>query len=259
MNRLWRPKQGDVEHRELQLTFFACIAIFVLAAGLAALMYPAVFASRTLSPNRTPQVAFFGFCGLSCLLVAYIIDRQLMIQRLRRQMVVDRKQAADELGQANADLLGSVPNFNTFEDRLSMEFRRAAATQGVLSVFIVAVKLRPALSHSDLAVSALGDAAKAVSRKLRDGDSCYVLSFGFFGAILPGVDSSTALRIASRFAVALSDASGPSERFDFEIYSVNYPEHAKSLHDLQQLVCGYLPEDDPEPTAAPPEASVGLR
>jgi hypothetical protein len=247
MTRKPQSGQVDVERREFQLTLFACLAIFVLATGLAALMYPAVFANRALSPNRTPQVAFFGFCGLSCLLVAYIVDRQLTIQGLRRQMARDRKQAADALGQASADLLGAVPDFNTFEDRLSMEFRRAVAAQRALSVFIIAIKLRPAFSESTLATSALGDAAMAVSRKLRDGDSIYVLSFGFLGAILPGVDTSTALRVASRFAVGLSDASGARERFDFEIYSVNYPEHAKSLHDLERLVCGYVPESESEP------------
>jgi GGDEF domain-containing protein len=237
------PEQ-DVDRREFQLTLFACIAIFILATGLAVLMYPAVFALRATASNKTPQVAFMGFCGLACLLVAYIVDRQLTIQHLRRQIGRNRKQAAEELSQASADLLGAVPNFNTFEDRLAMEFRRAVATQRALSVFVVMIKLRPAFSQSKLAVCALGDAAKAISGKLRDGDSIYVLSFGFLGAILPGVDTSTALRISSRFAVGLTNAAGTSERFDFEIYAVSYPEHAKSLHELEQLVCGYLPEDN---------------
>jgi GGDEF domain-containing protein len=244
-----RPKalRQDVDGREFHLTLFACIAIFVLAAGLAVLMYPAVFASKTSSVNRTPQIAFWGFCGLACLLVAYIVDRQFTIQRLRRQLECDRKRGEEGLRQASADLLGAVPNFNTFEDRLSMEFRRAAATQRALGVFIIVIKLRPAFSESTLAICALGDAAKAVSQKLRDEDSIYVLSRGFLGVILPGVDTSTGLRISSRFAVGLSNTSGPDERFDFEIYAVNYPEHAKSLHDLEQLVCGYLPEDDSMP------------
>jgi GGDEF domain-containing protein len=244
-----RRQEQDVDRREFQLTLFACIAIFILAAALAVLMYPAVFAGRNSSATRTPQVAFLGFCGLACLLVAYIVDRQLTVQGLRRQIELDRKRVGEELRQASADVLGAVPNFNTFEDRLSMEFRRATATQRPLSVFIIAIKVRPAFSHSRLAISALGDAAKAVSEKLRDEDSIYVLSFGFLGTILPGVDTSTALRISSRFAVGLTNVSGPSERFDFEIYAVNYPEHAKSLHDLEQLVCGYLPEDDSKPSA----------
>jgi GGDEF domain-containing protein len=243
-----RARQQDVDQREFQLTVFACIAILVLAGGLAVLMYPAVFAIRAASASKTPQVAFVGFCGLACLLVAHIVDRQLTIQRLRLQIEVDRKRAEEGLRQASADLLGAVPNFSTFEDRLSMEFRRAAAAQRALAVFIIVIKLRPAFSESALATCAIGDAAKAVSQKLRDEDSIYVLSRGFLAVILPGVDPSTGLRVSSRFAVGLSNASGPDERFDFEIYAVNYPEHAKSLHDLGEMVCGYLPEDDSKPS-----------
>jgi GGDEF domain-containing protein len=246
-------RRQDVDRRAFQLILFACVAIFILATGLAVSMYPAVFASRTSSANGTPQVAFLGFCGLACglacLLVAYIVDRQLTTQRLRCQMGLNRKRAAEEFSQASADLLGAVPNFNTFEDHLAMEFRRAVATQRALSVFIVVIKLRPAFSQSKLAVCALGDAAKAVSGKLREEDSIYVLSFGFLGTILPGVDTSTELRISSRFAVGLTNVSGPSQPFDFENYTVNYPEYAKSVHDLEQLVCGYLPEDDSKPSS----------
>jgi hypothetical protein len=52
---------------EFQLTLFVCITIFILAAGLAVF---AVFAGRTSSANRTPQVAFLEFCGLADLLAA---------------------------------------------------------------------------------------------------------------------------------------------------------------------------------------------
>lgn len=236
--------EQQVEQREFQLTLFACLAILVLATGLAMLMYPAVFGNHGLSVNTTPKIAFVGFCALSCLLVAYIVDRQRTIQRLRHQIGADRRRASEDLRQASADLLKAVPNFNTFEDRLSMEFRRAVAMERSLSVFIIAIKLRPAFSQSTSAICALGDAVKEISQKLRDEDSIYVLSFGFLGVILPGVNPSTALRVSSRFTVALSDASGSSDRFEFEIYSVNYPEHAKSLTELEQLVCGHLPEYD---------------
>ncbi len=126
-----------------------------------------------------------------------------------------------------------------------MEFRRAVAAQRALSVFIVEVKLRTERSQPGLAKSALGDAAKAVSQKLRHQDSIYVLSFGFLGVILPGVDTPTALRVSSRFSIGLSEASRAGEHFDFEIHAVNYPEHAKSLHDLEQVVCSHLPEPEP--------------
>ena len=109
---------SDLERREIHLSIFACSAIVVLAGGIALLMYPAVFAIRDESLAPVPEVAFFGFCALACFLVAYIVDRQITIRRLRAQMAVDRKRSSEALRQASADLLSTMPNFNTFEDRL---------------------------------------------------------------------------------------------------------------------------------------------
>jgi GGDEF domain-containing protein len=174
------------------------------------------------------------------------VDRQFTIHGLRHQIAIDRMRASESLKQASADLLGTMPNFDTFEDRLSMEFRRAVAAELTLSVLVIAVKLRPDFSEPSFAMSALGDAAKAISRKLREQDSVYVLRPGFFGVILPGVDTSTARRVSSRFSESLSVAAGAIDRFSFKIDAINYPEHAASSHDLELVVCGYLPEGDPK-------------
>ena len=187
MTNQGRPESVDLERREFQLSLFACLAIVVLAGGLALLMYPAVFSTRESSSTRAPQIAFYGFCTLSSLLVAYIVDRQITIHRLRRQMALDRKKSSEALRQASADLLSTMPTFNTFEDRLTMEFRRAAAADLKLSVLVVSIKLHAAFSEPSLGMSALGDAAKAISRKLREEDSIFILRSAYFGVILPGV------------------------------------------------------------------------
>ncbi len=179
-------------------------------------MYPAVFASRESSSTRAPQIAFYGFCTLSCLLVAYIVDRQITIHRLRREMAVDRKKSSEALRQASADLLSTMPTFNTFEDRLTMEFRRAAAAELKLSVLVASIKLHSAFSEPSLGMSVLGDAAKAVSRKLREQDSIYILRSAFFGVILPGVGQAEAKKFTARIAEGLSDAAGASDRFFFQ-------------------------------------------
>lgn len=239
----------DLERREFQLSLFACLAIVVLAGGLALLMYPAVFSGRDSSPTRVPQIAFFGFCGLSGLLVAYILDRQFTIHRLRVEMAADRKLASEALRQASADLLSTMPNSNTFEDRLTMEFRRAAVAELKLSVLVISVKLNGAFSEPNIGMSVLGDAAKAVSRKLREQDSIFILKPAYFGIILPGVGLSGVQRISARIAEGLSDAAGASDRFSFKIDAVSYPEQTSSAHDLELVVSGWLPEDDPKETA----------
>jgi GGDEF domain-containing protein len=239
-----RNASADLERREFQLSLFACSAIVALAGGLALLMYPAVFSSREYSPTTAPRIAFFGFCALSCLLVAYIVDRQLTIHRLRDQMALDRKASSESLRQASADLLSTMPNFNTFEDRMTMEFRRAAAAELKLSVLVISVKLHAAFSEPSLGMSALGDAAKAVSRKLREQDSIFILRSAFFGVILPGVGQAGVQPISARIAEGLSDAAGASDRFSFKIDAISYPEQTSSAHDLELIVSGWLPEPD---------------
>jgi GGDEF domain-containing protein len=241
-----RIEFADVERREFQLSLFACSAIVILAAGLALLMYPAVFPNGELSPNRIPQIAFFGFCGLSCLLVAYVVDRQMTIQRLRHQLTTDRLRASEALNQASADLLGTLPNFNTFEDRLSMEFRRAVAADLKLSVLVVKINLHAAFCEPSLGMSALGDAAKAITRKLREQDSLYLLRPGFFGVILPGDERLAAQRVSARLSEGLSDAAGAIDRFSFKIDAINYPEQIASAHDFELAVCDLLPEINPQ-------------
>src|ERR1700722_13396186 len=151
----------DLERRELHLSLFACSAIVILAAGLALLMYPAVFASRENNPVTEPQVVFLGFCLLACLLVAYMLDRQITIHRLRVQLAADRRRSSEALRQASADLLSTMPNFSTFEDRLTMEFRRAAAAELKLSILVIGVKLSSDFTDPGMGLAVLGDAAKA--------------------------------------------------------------------------------------------------
>ena len=240
-----RPQAAsDLEKREFQLSLFACVAISVLAAGLALLMYPAVFSTRDYAPSRTPQIAFFGFCALSCLLVLYLVDRHITIHKLRAQMALDRKRASEALQQASADVLSTMPNFNTFEDRLTMEFRRAAAAEVKLSVLVVAVRVQADFAELNLRMSALGDAAKAISRKLREQDAIFTLRPGYFGAILPGIDAKGVQGVSARIADGLHDAAGASERFTFKIESISYPEQTSSAHDLELAVSGWLPESD---------------
>src|ERR1700674_1966004 len=248
MMKLGEVASADLERREFQLSLFACLAIVVMAGGLALLMYPAVFSSRENSPTRIPQVAFFGFCALSGLLVAYIIDRQITIHRLRDEMARDRKRGSAALRQASADLLSTMPNFSTFEDRLTMEFRRAVAAELKLSVLVISIKLHAAFSEPSLGMSALGDAAKAISRKLREQDSIYILRPAFFGVILPGISQEAVKGVSARIAEGLSDAAGASDRFSFKIDSISYPEQTSSAHDLELVVSGWLPETDSKQT-----------
>ena len=236
-----RIPTARLERREMQLILTASLAIVVLACGLVLFMYPVVF-SPIAPPNRALASAFFGFCVLSVLLAGYLIDRQKTIQRLRHQMAEDRRRSSHDLKQASADLLQALPNFDSFQDRLPMEYRRAVSAKYNLSVLVVAIQVHAGLAESNEAASALGDAAKAIYSKLREQDSIYVFAAGYFGAILPGVDVSIAQQICARVSVGLTDAAGAANRFTFKIDAFSYPEQASSARDLELAVSGLLPE-----------------
>lgn len=239
-----RISLGNLERREMRLILMACVTIIVLASGLALFMYPVVF-SPTVPFNRSLAIAFFGFCILSVLLAGYMVDRQKTIQELRHQIAEDRMRSSHALKQASADLLKALPNLDSFQDRLPMEHRRAVSANCELSVLVVAIQLHPALTEPIEAESALGDAAKAIYRKLREQDSVYVLAVGYFGIILPEVSASIAQTIRMRLTEGLTDAAGAAYRFTFQIDAFSYPDQSSSAYDLELAVSGLLPETKP--------------
>ena len=211
-----KMRPAELERRELQLTIFASSAIAILGIGTALLMYPLVFSGQNAG-NTMLHVGFFGFCGLSLLLSIYLWDRQRTVQRLRREVAADRMRIAEAQAQASGELLRTMPNMSAFQDRLPMEYRRTAATSQKLSILMVMLRL-PAGTSQSASTVLLSDAAKAVSRRLRDQDCLYMLSPVFFAAVLPGVDLRSAEGYSSRIS------GGPcrcrrrrQSRFTFEL------------------------------------------
>src|ERR1700735_2090140 len=140
-----RVSPGNLESREVQLSVFVSVTVGVLAVGTAVLMYPTVFSHQN-TPDRTLRIAFFGYCSLCVLLGCYLWDRQATIRLLRRQMAEDRRQMLETRRQASVELLKTMPNFSSFQDRLPMEFRRTATTTQKLSIVVITCKFPP--NHS---------------------------------------------------------------------------------------------------------------
>lgn len=231
---------AHLDRRELQLTLLACSTIVILGTGLALLMYPVVFSHSSVMLRN----AFYGFCGLSALLAFYLVERQITIQQLRRQIAEAGKRAEATRIESSAELLNAIPNLSSFKDQLAMEYRRTAAAEQALSVLVVMILLPDAVLSTPAAISLLSDAAKAISRKLRGHDSLYVLRPHCFGTILPTVSRAVAERISTRVAEGLSDAAGANSRFSYKIHIVNAPLNAASAHQLQEAVLTLLPADN---------------
>jgi hypothetical protein len=116
--------------------------------------------------------------------------------------------------------LETLPNFNTFEDRLAMEFRRAVTANLNRSLLVISIKLLTGFSEASLALSALGEAAKVIFRRLREQDSVYNPRPGYIGVILPGVNYVATKKVSTRLKKGLLDAAGANNRFSFDIHSI---------------------------------------
>lgn len=245
-----RTDLDQLERREFHITILSAVFVFVQATGLIAFMYPLVFIHSEDSNKWTMRVVFFGFCILSALFVGYVFDRQNTVQKLRRQLLEELERNVELRVQANVDLLLTMPDVTYFWDRLTMEHRRAMTTQQSLS--LVLVKCKPGVAGPALLLgsskpsfnaaetkktntSAWGDAAKAMSRKLRPTDSIYRLASNVFGVVLPETDMATAKNVASQLQDELKPVRAKhGHTFDVNIY--NYPEHVRSSHEMENIV-----------------------
>jgi GGDEF domain-containing protein len=251
-----RQELDQLERRELQLTIFAAVFVFVLASGLAALMYPLVFVHADPSNKWTLRVAFFGFCALSLLFIGYLLERQRTVRKLKQQILEELERNIELRLQASADLLHTMPDINHFWDRLTMEYRRAMTMQKNLTLLVVKAKLAAPTAGADN-TSALGDAAKAMSRKLRPTDSIYRLAPEIFGLVLTETDTLNGKRIAVRLQEELQSVRA-KHGGSFETTVHNYPDDAQSSHELEDIVKSLLPakDDYAVPVATPTPAKA---
>ena len=248
MATLNRTELDRLERRELQLTIVAAVFVFVLAAGLAAFMYPMAFIHPDAGNKWTLRVAFVGFCTLTLLFIGYLLDRQRTVGKLKQQILEELERNVEIRLQASADLLHAMPDLNSFWDRLTMEFRRAMTMQKNLSLLLV--KTKPSGAAGDQ-TAAWGDAAKAMQRKLRPTDSIYRLTPDVFGLVLPETDSLNAKRIAARLQEELQTVRA-KHPCNFETSVHNYPDHVHSAHEMEDIVKSLLPSKDEEYIAGLP-------
>jgi GGDEF domain-containing protein len=231
---------GSLERHELQTILLACLAIIMLAVTVAVFVYPVVFSPTASAIVRIMTVAAFGFCVLSILQAIYLVDRQVTIKHLRQQIREERKTSSKVLKQASVDLFETLAHFSSFQDQLLAECERAATYKQNLTVLIIATQVHEAFSEPSLSRPILGDVAKAISRKLREQDSIYILTYGSFGVILPGVDALAAQRVSDRVVEGLTDATGASKRFSFNVDAISYPDQTPSAHDLELAITELL-------------------
>lgn len=238
-----RKDLDQLERRELQLTIVAAVFVFVLASGLAVFMYPMVFVHADENNKWTLRVAFFGFCTLILLFVGYLFDRQRTVRNLKQHLLEELERNIELRLQASADLLHTMPDINHFWDRLTMEYRRAKTMERTMTLVLVKAKPGASSAKATDSTAGLGEAAKAMSSKLRPTDSIYRLAPDLFGLVLPQTDTLNANRIAMRLQDELQSVK-TKHGLSFDTAVHNYPEHVKSAHELEDIVKSLLPEKE---------------
>lgn len=235
MNFFDKVDPQTLDRRHWQLSVLSLGMIVVLGAGVALLMYPAVFGNNAASTGHTTRTLFFGFCALCVLAVAYLLNRQYVVRQLRRNLLAQKTEIVHLRQEASADLLETLAGFSHFQDQLTMGFRRAAQTGEPLSLVLVRLKPSPMFDSPPEVAVALADAARVLVRKLRSDDSLYHLSSVAFAMVLPNTCGAEMNQVASRVAEGLTDASGASNRFSFDMQTVNYPEQASTSYEMEQI------------------------
>ena len=238
-----KVNQQTLDRRDRQLSILALIMVIILGGGMALLMYPTVFEKAPVIPVAPSKTLFFAFCALCILMVVYLVNRMFVVQNLRASLIQEHEQLSLVQQQTSAELLGTLMGFSHFQDRLTMDFRRAAQTNEPLSLLLVRINPSKIFARGQQAEVALGDAAKVLSRKLRMEDSLYRLSSEAFGIVLPGATNAVAQQTATRLAEGLADASGASNRYTAEIQVVNYPDQVKSASEMERRAASLISEE----------------
>lgn len=238
------PRQ--IERRDAELWIIAIVMIGILTGGMALLMYFSSHWSPVLPRGVSLREIIFSFCVLSLLLVAYLVERQLTVRHLRRQLREERTRTATLLGQASADLLETLPDFEQFRTRLQTEFSSATTFQQPLSLVLTVIIPSQQVLESGETSRVIADAVKGTVRMLRGEDRVYLLARGVFGILLPGILEEDADRVAERLRERLLDASGANNRFAYKVHVINYPRHVASISEIDDFIESCRAEAGPE-------------
>lgn len=109
----------SIDRRDWQLWLLAFLVILVLGVGILIFMFPAAFWERGEFLDA-PDRAFYGFCLLLVLTLAYLLQNQFELRELKRKEWEERL-----LHIAFHDSLTNLPNRMLFLDRLGLCVSRA--------------------------------------------------------------------------------------------------------------------------------------
>jgi hypothetical protein len=231
-----RDRLQDIDRRNWKLWILAIAIILIPAGGLALDMYTPASATGFSLSQSAMLVGIIGFCALAILIAGYLINRQVVIARLRKELEDEKRRSLERRARRNKELLQTLFGAGQFCDRLALELLRATYSKLPFSGLTISLEVSPSLTDSDEIYSAFGEAVKTMIQKLRGEDSIYQFTSGVFGILLPGSAADVARGVARRMADGLNEAMGISPRYSFDIRITNFPDQAKTAPEMESLM-----------------------
>lgn len=211
----------QLDRQDRHLWILAIVLLSVLGASLLIFMIPSVFWFNRETAVADPERAFFGFGVLLALVLAYLLERQATVRRLRQKLYEARTAVAVAEKKAVCQGFLALPCTDQFRDELAMEYRRASTLGAPLATMLFGV---PKAS-----TEVMGRLASVLGHMLRQGENLYRISGTAVGIIFPGMH----VKEVASFAAQAAKLSGiPNE--GCEITTAVYPEEAASLSELEE-------------------------
>jgi diguanylate cyclase (GGDEF)-like protein len=121
---------ATIDRLDWQLWVLALSLILVLGGGVLSFMFPTVFGAGKITLLNAPERAFYGLCVLLGLTLAYLLQKQARLRKIKRELMRERKGWEEELiHNAFYDALTDLPNRALLLNRLHLSLSRAKRHQ----------------------------------------------------------------------------------------------------------------------------------
>lgn len=181
-----------IDRMDWQLWVLALLLISVLGAGLLGLMFPTAFWPGIDLPLVHPERAFYGLAVLLGLTLAYLLQKQAKLRRIKLALIAERQQWEEQLlHNAFHDALTDLPNRALLLDRLRVCLTRAKRHKNsqfaVVFIDLDRFKLvNDSMGHR-IGDQVLVQVARRLQRCLRAADTVARLGGDEFGILLEDV------------------------------------------------------------------------
>jgi GGDEF domain-containing protein len=231
--------KGSVSWQELDrmdwhLWVLGHLVVLVLGVGVLSFMFPATFWFSEELSISAPQRTFVGFCILLSLALAYLIQRQTIVRRLRGQLFHAMAALYGTELRAATQVFLALPNIEEFRDMLAMHFRRAGTSNEPLGVALVRIE-----GASEVE---MGHAACLLISVLRQGQTLFRISADSLAAILPGKGLTETKSTAGEAMMSLAKQA---PNHDVNVIATAYPEEAATVADFEARLKLWAPTVPP--------------